>query len=213
MFTGVRATAKSGQFHVGLDMDIDAGFKLLLKEFNRYVVLTDTEWEDIRLRWRLRSFRKNQIILAEGQVEQNLYFITEGVHRLYFLDARGAEQTVAFGYQGNFSGNLYSQVSQLPSHYFLEALSGGSMLSISIDELNELYDRYPIMDRWGRLLCQDFFVGRGKRERELMTMTAQERFHRLYAESPHLFQLVPHKHLASYIGMRPETFSRMWKSI
>lgn len=194
-------------------MDLEAAYDALAKEFGRLVELTEEQWLDVRSRWELRTFSKNQIILAEGDVEQNLYFIIEGVHRLYFIDANGEEQTVAFGYHGNFSGNLYSQVSQMPSHYFLEALSNGSMLSIPVQEMNALYDKYHIMERWGRLLCQGFFVGRGKREREMMTMTAQERFHRLYKESPHIFQMVPHKHLASYIGMRPETFSRMWKSI
>jgi len=194
-------------------VDKDQAYSILLKEFNKYVSFNKNEWEDIRSRWVLRSFKKNQILLAEGEIERHLHFIVEGVHRLYFIDTKGAEQTVAFGYHGNFSGNLYSQISQSPSHYFLEALEQGSMLSLSVQALNELYDMYPILDRWGRLLCQDFFVGRGKREREMMTMTAKERFIRLYAESPHIFQLVPHKHLASYIGMRPETFSRMWKSI
>ena len=185
----------------------------LLSAFSRYVTLPDEEWMCIRSKWVRRSFSKHQILLAEGQVERYLYFILEGVHRLYFLDHKGAEQTVAFGYNGNFSGNLYSQISRLPSHYFLEALTSGSMLALSVKDLNELYDQCPNMDRWGRLLCQELFIGRGKREREMMTMTAQERFYRLYSESAHLFQLVPHKHLASYIGMRPETFSRMWKSV
>ena len=196
-----------------MSQHLEIARQALLEEFNRYVNFTDDQWGDIKSRWTLRSFQKNQIILATGQVEQYFYFIVEGVHRLYFLDANNVEQTTAFGYHPNFSGNLYSLFTQLPSDYFLEALTHGSMLALAASDLRDIYEKYPVMDRWGRLFYQDILVGRGKREREMMTMTAKERFHRLYRESPHLFQLVPHKHLASYIGMRPETFSRMWKSV
>ena len=193
-------------------MDLDTAHDALLREYNRYVSFTDVEWEDIRSRWILRTFRKNQIILAEGQVEHYFYFILEGVQRLYFLDRKDLEQTLAFGYHPNFSGDLFSLFSRSPSSYFLEALTHGSMLALPSSELNELFDTHPVMNHWGRLFYQDLLIGRGKREREMLTMTAKERFHRLLKESPHVFQLVPHKYLASYIGMRPETFSRMWKS-
>ena len=194
-------------------MDLDSALKVLLKEFNRYVSFTSPEWKDIQSAWYIQPFKKNQIVTAEGQIEPHLYFILEGVHRLYFLDRNGEEQTLAFGYHANFSGVLYSLISRAPSEYYLDALTHGLMLTIRAEDLNRLFDAYPVMDRWGRLLFQDFLIGRGKREREIMTMTAQERFHRLYKESPHIFQLVPHKYLASYIGMRPETFSRLWKSV
>lgn len=195
------------------DINMDSASAALRREFNRYATFPDNVWADIRDRWAVRTFQKKQILLAQGEVEHYFYFILEGVHRLYFLDRKAAEQTVAFGYPPNFSGNLYSLTTQLPSHYFLEALSDGIMLALPAADLRALYDKYPEMDRWGRKLYQEILVSRGKREREMMTMTAEERFHRLLRESPHVFQMVPHKYLASYIGMRPETFSRMWKNV
>lgn len=193
------------------NIDIEEAQRALLEELSRYVSFSAQEWEDIRSRWTIKAFRKKQILLAEGQVEQYFYFIIEGVHRLYYVDRKGEDQTLAFGYHRNFSGNLYSLITQTPSDYFLDALTDGEMLALPLQDLNALFDKYPVMDRWGRLFYQDILVGRGKREREMMTMTAEERFQRLLRESPHIFQLVPHKYLASYIGMRPETFSRMWK--
>lgn len=195
------------------EVDLGKARAALRDEFSRYVSFTDEVWADIRNRWAVRTFRKKQILLAQGEVEHHFYFLLEGVHRLYFLDRKSADQTVAFGYPPNFSGNLYSLTTQQPSHYFLEALSDGAMLALPATDLRALYDTYPTMDRWGRQFYQDILVSRGKREREMMTMTAVERFHRLLRESPHVFQLVPHKYLASYIGMRPETFSRMWKNV
>ena len=194
-------------------MDLEPAFVALKREFDRYISLTSDEWNDVRSRWHVRTFKKNELITAEGDVEKYFYFIIEGVHRLYFMDRKEVDQTVAFGYHPNFSGNFYSLCTRKPSDYFVEALSSGSMLALPARDLDELYDAYPIMDRWGRLLYQDFLAGRGKREREMLTMTAQERFERLCRESPHMLQYVPHKHLASYIGMRPETFSRMWQRI
>ncbi len=194
-------------------MDLVQALIALRQEFNRYTTFTDDTWADISKRWTVRAFQKKQIILAQGDVEHHFYFILSGVHRLYFLDRKAVEQTVAFGYPPNFSGNLYSLTTRQPSDYFLEALTHGTMLALPADDLAVLYEKYPAMDRWGRRFFQDILVSRGKREREMMTMTAAERFHRLLRESPHVFQLVPHKYLASYIGMRPETFSRMWKNV
>ena len=138
-------------------MDLDTAFNALLGQFNRYVSLTTSEWDDIRSYWKPLSFRKNEIIIAEGEVERNFYFITEGVHRLYFIDRKATEQTVAFGYHPNYSGNIYSLCTRKPSEYFVEALTHGSMLALAATDLDTLYDRYPVLDRWGRLLFSRFF--------------------------------------------------------
>ena len=76
-----------------------------------------------------------------------------------------------------------------------------------------IFDKYKWVERWGRILNANILIGIGRRQVEVRSYTAEERFERLFNQSPHIFQLVPQKHLASYLGMTPETFSRMRKAI
>jgi hypothetical protein len=74
-----------------------------------------------------------------------------------------------------------------------------------------LFDQYKVFERWGRLFNQSVLVGFGVFIQSILADSAEERFNRLMDQSPHIFQLVPQKHLASYLGMSAETFSRMRK--
>ena len=75
----------------------------------------------------------------------------------------------------------------------------------------KLFDQYKIVERWGRMFNQGVIVGYGILAKSILADTAEEKFNRLVNQSPHILQLVPQKHLASYLGMTPETFSRMRK--
>lgn len=190
-------------------MTIDAAHALLKPVFTRYITLSDDEWARIKAPWTYHTFARNEYVLHAGETERYFYFILEGIHRSYFMDVDGNEVCVAFAYAPGISGVPDSFLTQTPSFYTLQALSDGSMLAISYTDWQILFDAVPTLNRWAHLLFTDILVGRLKRERELMAFTAEERYQRLVRESPHMFQLVPQKHLASYVGMTPETFSRM----
>jgi len=75
----------------------------------------------------------------------------------------------------------------------------------------EMFDIYKSVERWGRMFNANMLVGMSRRQLEVRNFSAEERYDRLFNQSPHIFQLVSQKHLASYLGMTPETFSRMRK--
>ena len=93
----------------------------------------------------------------------------------------------------------------------METISATSGLRIHHRHLKQLYDEYKVFERWGRLFNEMILMGFGVFMRSLLADSAEERFNRLMTQSPHVFQLIPQKHLASYLGMTPETFSRMRK--
>ncbi len=188
---------------------LDDSFAHLRTAFERFGPLSDAVWADVRRHWRLRSVHRRDVLTHEGETERTFSLVIEGSQRAYFLTPGGEEITVAFTYPYHHSGIPDSFFLQKPSAYTLEALTDGAFLAIDYENLKTLMDQHRELERWAWRLLAAALAGRGKRERELLTLTAEERYQRLFREAPHLLQLVALKHLASYLGMTPETLSRI----
>ncbi len=170
----------------------------------------DQEWKAFTQKWRPFSFDKNHRVTDLGEVEPYFYFISEAVIRGYFIK-NGEEFNIGFSYHSEYSGVYDSFMLQKPSQYALETLTETSGIRIKYHDLMPLFDQYKVFERWGRLFNQSVLVGFGVFIQSILADSAEERFNRLMDQSPHIFQLVPQKHLASYLGMSAETFSRMRK--
>jgi CRP-like cAMP-binding protein len=100
-------------------------------------------------------------------------------------------------------------VSQRPGRFHVRAVTDSVLWGIERADLYRLYDRIPAMERFGRLILEELIAGRATREIEQLALSAEERYRRLLKRSPQLLQLVAQKDIASYLGMTPETFSRL----
>ncbi len=182
---------------------------MLRNAFEKFVQLNDAEWSDAQKRFITVRFDKEHSITSEGAIEPYFYFIIKGIHRLYYLTPTGEEVTLAFSFDDNFSGVYDSFVTQKPSLYYLQSLTASEVLAISHADMHYLFDAYKSFERWGRLFIQQILFGRGKREVELATQSAQQRYDTFINRMPAELQTIPQKYIASYLGMTPETFSRM----
>jgi len=182
----------------------------LRKKIYSLVEPTDEEWEAFTAQWRPFSFDKNHRVTDLGEIEPYFYFISVGVIRAYFIKD-GEEFNIGFTYQNEYSGVYDSLMLQKPSQYALETLTETYGIRIKYSDLIALYDQHKVFERWGRIFNQGILIGFGVFVQSILADSAEERFNRLMQQSPHIFQLVPQKHLASYLGMSAETFSRMRK--
>lgn len=189
--------------------DLEDSLVKLRRSFERFVKLPDAAWAEIRRPWRLKTVRRGEILTRKGDTERTFSLVLEGFQRVYVPRSGGRDLTVAFAYPVNYSGIPDSFFLQKPSAYYLEALTDGEILAVDHARFEALMDQHRELERWAWKLLATASAGRGKRERELLTLTAEERYDRLFREAPHLFQLVPQKHLATYLGMTPETLSRI----
>jgi len=181
---------------------------LVRRAIARYVALTDAEWERIAPLWAEHAFSRGAAICAVGQVERRFYVVQSGVQRLSFPHD-GQDICVGFAYDGSWCGEYASFITQRPARFDVTALTDSVLLGIAHADLQALYRDLPVMERWGRLIAEELLVARAAREIEQMSLSAEERYDRLVARSPHLLQLVPQKDIASYLRMTPETFSRL----
>lgn len=184
----------------------------LKKRIEELSPLTEDEWKDISTKWKQKTIEKNHYLLKAGQIESKFYFIYKGVHRV-FGDRDGEEINVGFAYDGEYSGVFDSFLAQTPSDLYLQSITESQVLYIEFDDMMELFDKYKSIERWGRLFNAKMLIAMARRQMEARSFTAEEKFKRLFDQSPHIFQLVPLKHLASYLGMTPETLSRMRKKM
>ncbi len=184
---------------------------LLLKEkIYAKVSPSNEEWNDFIGQWQPFNFAKNQLITDFGTIEHYFYFVSDGLIRGYFIKD-GTEFNMGFSYKGDFSGEYESFVLQRPAQYAMESLTEVNGLRISHSGLMRIYDQHKVFERWGRMFNEMILTGLGLFIRSIIADTAEERFKRLMTQSPHVIQFIPQKHLASYLGMTPETFSRMRK--
>ncbi len=172
-------------------------------------VLTPEELADFLAAWAPATASRKQVITRAGETEKYLYFILEGVQRIYSLDAQGREATLMFSYTGTFGGVIDSFFSQSTSRYFYEALTPSSLLRISFTDYNQLIHRYPALARMVLISLSGALSGVMERLVEVQSCTSEEKFRALVTRSPHILQLVPHKYLANYLGIDATNFSKL----
>jgi len=180
-----------------------------LRQFvSSHVPLSNEEFALLAEMLEIRNFDKKQQLLKVGEVETYLNFLVKGVARMYFLKDK-TEVITHIARENEMIGASASFLSGKPSSYFVEALEPCTFLSISRQRLQQLYNLSPRMDKLGRLMTTYFFLQKEAWEYESVRLDARERFTRFVQNNKDLVQRVPQKYLASYLNMKPETFSRL----
>lgn len=186
---------------------------LLRKQIFALHPLSEEEWADFSSIWQPVQYKRKTILTTAGETERYLYFVTEGVQRAFYIDDHHPEATVVFSYAPSFSGIVDSFLTQQPSRYFLETLTTSKMLRTSYQQVQQLMDKHHNIERWVRLSVSWVMMGLLERQIELLSYSAEEKFRILLKRSPHVLQLIPHKYLASYMGIDPSTFSKLMASV
>ena len=174
----------------------------------RYVPLEDEAWARIEPMWTLKQHERGELVTAAGSVETRFGIMEEGVHRIFF-EHDGQDHSLGFSYDGSWTGVYDSFVTGRPARIQLLSMTPSAAWWIDRADLLRAYEEVPAMERFGRLILEEVLVGRAQREIEMLSLSAEERYRRFMDRSAHLLQLVPQKDIASYLGMTPETFSRL----
>jgi len=153
--------------------------------------------------------RRGDFLVQPGQVEQRLCLVQQGLLRLYFPTAPGEETCVGFGHAGSLLCAFPSFVTGQPSDYGIQALRQTELLAILRTDFLAFVARSPALGQFWRTALERALVGRMAHEIDLLLPDPAQRLARLRQRSPHIFQLVPRKYLASYLRMTPETLSRL----
>lgn len=175
---------------------------------SRYTELTNEEFALLAQMLEVRNFDRKQLLVRSGEVEHYLNFIVKGLARKYFYKGR-TEVITQIARENDMISSSVSFLSGAPSAYFVETLEPSTFLSISRQHVEKLYKESPRIERLGRLIITHFFLEKEEWEHECIRLDTRERFIRFIGSNPDYMQRVPQKYLASYLNMKPETFSRL----
>lgn len=158
--------------------------------------------------WTEFSLKRKEIITREGETERYLYLVLDGAQRAY-KTYKDKEVTLIFSYAGSFSGVLDSFLLQRPSSFDFETLTASRFLRIHFNDMSALMSRYPSIETWVRIGIAGVLSDTLNRHIEILAYSAEDKFRALLKRSPHILNIVPHKYLASYIGVDPTNFSKL----
>lgn len=185
----------------------------LKKIVNNILPIEEAVFQQFAAIWQPYEAKRKTILTYQGNVEQYVYFVTKGVQRAYAVREDGREVTLVFSYPFSFSGVADSFLLQQPSRYFLETLTPSHFLRTSFAQLDQLLQQHHPLERLFRLAISHTLAGVLERQIELQSFNAEERFKTLLRRSPHVLQMIPHKYLASYLGVDATNFSKMLSNI
>ncbi|HTI11891.1 MAG TPA: Crp/Fnr family transcriptional regulator [Puia sp.] len=175
---------------------------------SRYVPLSNEEFTFLAEKLVIRNFDKKQPLVSIGEVETYINFIIKGLARKYFYRDK-TEIITQIAREGEIISSSASFLSGTPSPYRVEALEPVTVFSISRRQLEKLYDNSVRIERLGRKIITHLVLQKEEWEHECIRMETRERFLHFVYNNPDLLQRVPQKYLASYLNMKPETFSRL----
>lgn len=170
---------------------------------------SESEWNTFSELWKPFETKRKEQLTIPGQTERYLYFVTEGVQRVFYFDDQGREATLVFTYAPSFGGVLDSMMQDTPSKYFYETLTPSSFLRASYSDMEQLSNDITGVNLLIRKGLVNALSGVMERLVEIQTFSSEDRFKKLLQRSPHILQLVPHKYLANYLGIDPTNFSKL----
>ena len=188
-------------------------FSLLRKLLDPEEIIPQPDWEEFKNTWIPFSAKRKDVITQVGQTERYLYFVIDGVQRIYYYDELDREATIVFTYAPSFGGVLDSLMLQEPSRYSYETLTPSSFLKTTSNDLFKFLETKPLIQKVIINGLSETISGMMKRMVELQCFTSEDKFRMLLKRSPHILQLVPHKYLANYIGVDATNFSKMFNKV
>ena len=185
-------------------------FELLFQKFDEKINLTEEEKQLSRNFFIPKKLRRKQWLLQEGDVCKYVAFVEKGLLRSFTVDDKGHEHIAQFAFEGWWIADQLSFLTGEPSEYNIEALEDCELLLLTKPAEDKMLEKIPKLERYFRILLQNSLIATQKRLVSSLSQSAEERYSELINACPDtLPQRIPQHMLASFLGITPETLSRI----
>ncbi len=176
---------------------------------NTIVSFPEKEMQIIRGAFKKITLKKGHVLLQEGAICKQLYFLEKGLARSYYANDKGKEITVWFFKENSFLVGMDSFFNQIPSTHTTELLEDCTLYAISYEKMHQLFDAYHLMERFGRIIITQMMCTMLDRLNAIQFQTARERYDFMLKKYPKIVSRAPLGTIASYLGITQETLSRI----
>ena len=178
----------------------------------QFLDVPDEEWEPAWNLYSVRELKKGDFLLKAGQVCKHVSFINQGCFRVH-SNIGDTQVTSNFFFANNYGTDYASFLTRTPSPENIQALEDAQVVQLNFENMQRLYQRHPVWQQFGRLIAEYIFIHVENRKRSLLFQTAEERYLSLFKERPKVLENIPQHYIASYLGISPETLSRIRKRL
>jgi CRP-like cAMP-binding protein len=188
-------------------------YELILENISRHVNLRKEDEEYFVSVLQPRKLRKRQYLVQAGDICRFECFVNKGCLRQYYTDDSGLEHILMFGIEDWWISDMYGLITGKPALSNVEALEDSELLLIEREHYDELLEKLPALEKVFRIKLQKAFVAHQRRIIENMSLPAEYRYRSFTEQYPALEQRIPQKYIASYLGITPESLSRIRRQL
>ncbi|MET4083943.1 CRP-like cAMP-binding protein [Pedobacter sp. UYP30] len=174
----------------------------------QHIDLTEDEFTDFFSATTQRLFKKGTLVFEQSKIFDKLYFIEEGLIRSFRIK-NGEDITYHFYLKQEFCVDFYSYLNDSPSEFLFEALTDTTVYEISKAAMTIKMQKIAQIEKLGRLMAEKAYNSVAERLREIQVTSLEERYLKLLNRNPKLFQDIQQRHIATYLGVKPESLSRI----
>lgn len=183
---------------------------LIREHLEKIRPITDEEWLDFSAQIETKKFKRNEIILNFDQVEKYVYFVDKGIVRKYLYN-KGEEFDIGFFFKNSFFSDTKSILTGVPSGFCTQAINEVEVSLIPKHHLFEMYEKYSNFNSIGRIIMEFTFLEVVNLWADSVSLTGEERYLKLQKTDPQLLKNIPIKYLSRYLGLHPNSLSRIRK--
>lgn len=170
-------------------------------------------WGTVREMLIVKKIKKNDFLLKEGAYCNYLGFVKEGALRTFYVDENGNEASFLLQIDNDFFGDYESMILEEPSRLNIQALEDTEVWIWTNDRMEALFRSDMYWMKYARVIALKVFLDAKRRLEYLFYLTPEQRYTDLLRERPDIFQKIPQKYIASYLGVSPQSLSRIRKRI
>jgi CRP-like cAMP-binding protein len=186
---------------------------IYLRQFALQLVdFSETEWRAHRELLTRRFLRKGEYLTVAGEVCNYVSFINCGSLRV-FMEVKYQEINKHFFFEHEYASDYSSFLTRKPGQLNIKALEDTELMELSYEKVQKLYEEFPVWQKYGRLIAEQLFIQVASRSQELLLRTPEEMYIRLIEEQSPIIARIPQHYIASYLGIQPESLSRIRKRI
>lgn len=185
----------------------------IFKQIAQIIKLPSEETELYNQYFEHISIARNTILEEENKVPQYLYFINSGYTRLFYYDDNGDEQTNCFCSPNGFIASFVALINQTKANENIECITDCELLRISYADTKKLIDKSDRFKEFSLIMFQQALSAPDYRAKDLATLSAEQRYKKMLDSQPYLIQNIPLLYIASFLGIKPQSLSRIRKQI